>query len=98
MGVKWERQYTRGMKPPSIILFLLAFTASMPVAATEVFHWVDENGVQNFSQQAPGSSTSGVSQLTLDGMAPPGYDPEEDRYGVAIWLCTIQFKDRRARS
>ena len=33
------------MKPPSIILFLLAFTASMPVAAIDVFHWVDENGV-----------------------------------------------------
>ena len=64
------------------MLYLLACVASMPAAATEVFHWVDENGVPNFSQQAPGGNTSGVNQLTLDGTAPPDYDPEEDRYNV----------------
>jgi hypothetical protein len=70
------------MKSQRVMLFLLALTASMPLAATEVFHWVDENGVPNFSQQAPGGRTSGVSQLTVDGVAPPGYDPEEDVYNV----------------
>ncbi len=79
-GYRTKNVYEK--RPSGDILFLLAFTASMPVAAIDVFHWVDENGVPNFSQQAPGAGTSGVSQLTLDGMAPPGYDPEEDRYNV----------------
>ena len=64
------------------MLFLLAFFASMPVLATEVYHWVDENGVFHYSQNAPAGDVPGVSTMILEDTTPPDYDPEEDRYGV----------------
>jgi len=64
------------------MLFLLAFFASMPVFATEVYHWVDENGVFHYSQNAPAGDVPGVSTMILEDTTPPDYDPEEDRYGV----------------
>lgn len=71
------------MKFTGLALFLLVMLAGSPaVAATEIFHWVDENGVAHFSQSAPLSDVAGVSHLTLEDTTPPDYDPEEDRYGV----------------
>ena len=64
------------------MLFLLAFCASMPVLATEVYHWVDENGVPHYSQNVPTADVTGVSIIILEDTRPPDYDPEEDRYGV----------------
>jgi hypothetical protein len=55
---------------------------SMPVLATEVYHWVDENGVAHYSQHAPAADVAGVSKMILEDTTPPDYDPEEDRYGV----------------
>ena len=65
------------------MLLLLAFCVSMPVLATEVYHWVDENGVSHYSQNAPPGDVPGVSTMILEDTTPPDYDPEEDRYGVA---------------
>ena len=70
------------MKSTGLVLFLLAFLASMPVLATEVYHWVDENGVSHYSQNAPATDVDGVSKMILEDTTPPDYDPEEDRYGV----------------
>ena len=70
------------MKSTGFILLLLAFLASMPVLATEVYHWVDENGVSHYSQNAPTADVAGVSKMILEDTTPPDYDPEEDRYGV----------------
>ena len=70
------------MKSTGLVLFLLAFLASMPVLATEVYHWVDENGVSHYSQNAPATDVDGVSKIILEDTTPPDYDPEEDRYGV----------------
>ena len=70
------------MKLTQIVLLLLTCLVSMPVLATEVYHWVDENGVAHYSQNAPGAGVAGVSKLILEDTAPPDYDPEEDRYGV----------------
>ncbi len=70
------------MKPTGCVLLLLAFMASMPVFATEVYHWVDENGVSHYSQNAPATDVAGVSKMILEDTTPPDYDPEEDRYGV----------------
>ena len=70
------------MKSTGLVLFLLAFLASMPVLATEVYHWVDENGVSHYSQNAPATDVGGVSKMILEDTTPPDYDPEEDRYGV----------------
>ena len=65
-----------------IILVLLATIASTAAVANEVFSWIDENGVQNFSQKPPDGKIAGVSQLNLVDTTPQDYDPEEDRYGV----------------
>ena len=70
------------MKPTVFVLFLLAFVASMPVLATEVYHWVDESGVPHYSQNVPTADVTGVSIIILEDTTPPDYDPEEDRYGV----------------
>ncbi len=53
------------------------------LAGTEVYHWVDENGVSHFTQAAPSGDVAGVEKMTVEDTAPPGYDPAEDRYGVA---------------
>jgi len=60
---------------------LLAAMAAFPVLATEVYHWVDENGVVHFSQSAPPGNVSGVELMVLDTTQPVP-DPEEDLYGV----------------
>ena len=65
-----------------IILVLLATIASAAAVASEVYSWIDENGVQNFSQKPPDGKIAGVSQLNLVDTTPQDYDPEEDRYGV----------------
>ncbi|NND58084.1 MAG: DUF4124 domain-containing protein [Xanthomonadales bacterium] len=57
--------------------------ACTQVLATEIYHWVDENGVSHYSQSAQAGSPDGVKTMTLDDTAPPDYDPDEDRYGVA---------------
>lgn len=53
------------------------------VSGTEVYHWVDENGVSHFTQSAPPGEVAGVKKMTVEDTAPPDYDPDEDRYGVA---------------
>ena len=70
------------MKPMKRFLFLLAFLASSSVSATEIFHWVDENGVSNYSSTAPAGDVADVETVNLPDNTPPDYDPEEDRYGV----------------
>ncbi len=70
------------MKPTVFALFLLAFLASMPVLAAEVYHWVDENGVSHYTQSAPPADVNGVKKVILQDTTPSDYDPEEDRYGV----------------
>lgn len=71
------------MKDSYFLSAILCLAASAPLAATEVYHWVDENGVPNFSQNAPPGVTTAVSVLNVEDAPPPGYDPEEDRYDVA---------------
>jgi hypothetical protein len=71
------------MRSIGIALAFLALLASSPVVATEIYHWVDENGVSNFSSTAPPGLAEEVSKMTLEDTTPPDYDPEEDRYGVA---------------
>jgi hypothetical protein len=70
------------MKSTGFALLLLVLLAGSPVFATEIFHWVDENGVEHFSQSAPLTDVAGVSQVNLEDTTPPDFDPEEDRYGI----------------
>jgi hypothetical protein len=65
-----------------ITLVLLATIAATTLSANEIYHWVDENGVQNFSQTQPAGNTTGVSKMNLVDTTPADYDPEEDLYDV----------------
>lgn len=67
-----------------IFLALLAMMASSTAAAYEIYHWLDENGVPNFSQEQPDGKIPGVSKLNLVDSTPPDYDPDEDRYGIEV--------------
>jgi len=55
--------------------------AASTASGTEVYHWVDENGVVHFSQSAPPGNVSGVELMVLDNTQ-PAPDPEADLYGV----------------
>ena len=64
------------------IVLLLASLLAGPAAATEIYKWVDENGVMHFSQTAPDPTVDGVSQQKLRDTTPSDYDPDQDIYGV----------------
>ena len=64
-------------------LFGLSALAAGTVSATEVYRWVDEDGVVHFSQTAPTADVAGVSREVVENPVPPGYDPEQDIYDVA---------------
>jgi hypothetical protein len=65
-----------------ISLAILALVASSTAVALEIYHWLDENGVPNFSQEKPDGKIPGVSKLSLVDTTPADYDPDEDRYGI----------------
>ena len=68
-----------------IVVTLGLLAGAVPAMASEVYRWVDENGVVNFSDAAPGKAQPGaeVNTLTLEDTAPKDYDPEQDIYAVA---------------
>jgi hypothetical protein len=51
-------------------------------SGSEIFHWVDEDGVLTFSDWAPENSNVEVSKLVVSNSNPPGYDPNEDQNSV----------------
>ena len=68
-----------------IFIFILAWPALPPVAVaqtTEVYHWVDEDGVAHFSQTAPAKAEGEVRKLALEDTTPADYDPDADIFGV----------------
>jgi len=70
--------------------------------AQEVYRWVDENGVVNFSDTAPAAAAD-LNTVDLEDTTPRNYDPEEDLYNVAAQAERMQAlreqmeKDREAR-
>ena len=85
-------------------LVLLALCMSTRIAATEIYHWVDENGVPHYSQQAPGSDTRGVSKQALVDTDPTGNGEAEDVYNVeahekhmAEWRADREKQRKEAR-
>ena len=70
------------MKTKSPALFLLALLVSPTAFATEIYHWVDENGVANFSSTAPPGHNDQVKTVVLDDSPAPRYDPEKDPFDV----------------
>jgi len=63
-------------------LVLLAVFSGTNVAAIEIYHWVDENGVSHYGQYQPAGNIPGVSKLTLEDTTPPGNGQVEDIYNV----------------
>jgi len=60
----------------------LTLIAGTSVSAQEIFHWIDADGVQNFSQEQPAGDVPGLSKLYLEDTTPVDFDPEEDRFGI----------------
>jgi hypothetical protein len=61
---------------------LIFFISGDPAASSEIFHWVDEDGVLNFSDWAPENSDVEVAKLVVSNSNPPGYDPNEDQSSI----------------
>ena len=73
-----------------VTLAALLVIAGTKVLASEIYHWVDENGVQHFSQQKPVGDVPNVSQQILEDATPPGdgedvYNVEEHEKRMAVW-------------
>lgn len=67
--------------------------------AEQIYHWVDADGVQHFSQTAPSNTPTDVRTLDVDGSQPDSYDPNEDRYNVAAQAeATQAVRDRLAEN
>ncbi len=55
-------------------LALLAMITSPKVAAAEIYHWVDENGVPHYSQVRPEDDIPNVSMQKLEDTTPEQVD------------------------
>ena len=62
-----------------ITLAFIAVIACTKTAATEIYHWVDENGVPHYSQYRPGDDTQNVSTKKLEDTTP---DQVDDVYNL----------------
>ena len=85
----------------TILTLFFGLVAGQPSAlwAQEIYSWVDENGVQHFSEVAPGDANKEVRKLEIDGSQPADYDPAEDRYNVAAQQAEMQeLRDSLAES
>lgn len=71
-------------------LALAALIAGAPAAAQEIYRWVDENGVVNFSQSAPTPDTEGVATVVLEELREPDRDPDEDIFNVEATTARTQ--------
>ena len=64
------------------VLALCATGASAKTQASEVYQWVDENGVSHFSQQPPSKDTQNVSTQKIIDKQPSVGDQAEDIYNT----------------
>ena len=74
------------MTSGNAFILVVAFCAGLTLdsaRATEVYRWVDEDGVVHFSQTAPPGQETDVSKMSLADTRPSDYDPDADIYGVA---------------
>ena len=85
----------------SALVVCLAVTSGRVTAAPfEVYHWVDEQGVDHYSQERPPAEVTGVRVLLLEDTTPTEFDPEEDLYGVeeqAIRMAALREEMQQRR-
>ncbi len=60
----------------------LVLVAAGPLQAVEVYRWVDDDGVINFSQMAPIQSVNAVNRLTLIETLLVSADPHDNPYAI----------------
>lgn len=65
-----------------VLLVLLAVFAAANLAAFDVYHWVDQNGVAHYSQYRPASDIPNVKVQKLEDTRTPGDGQVEDIYNV----------------
>ena len=65
-----------------VTLVLLVLIANTNVAASDIYHWVDEDGIAHYSQFKPAIGTANVGKQKLENKAPPGDGEVEDIYNV----------------
>ena len=70
-----------GEKSLSATLLLAFSLAAGPAAATEIYKWVDEDGVTHFSDTPPDDGNKARS-LHLNASTPADYDPATDPYSI----------------
>lgn len=73
-----------------LFLFLLAMLCSSAVSSKEIYKWVDENGVVNFSEKAPASTDTGVSSFILEDTVPVEQGPDDDPFNVEATAARMQ--------
>ena len=61
-------------------LVFLIVVSSTNISASQIYQWVDENGVSHFSQQPPAKDTRNVSTKTIRDTAPNAGGQAEDIY------------------
>jgi hypothetical protein len=60
-------------------IIAIAFTAN--ANASDIYRWVDGDGVVHFSDTAPVENDE-VERLRVNNSNPPGYDPADDPYSI----------------
>ena len=71
----------RGEKYLSAALLLVVSLAADPAAATEIYQWIDDDGVIHFSDMPPEDSRA-VHSLNINASNPADYDPADDPYSI----------------
>ena len=71
------------LKLASQVALSLSLVGGITAKAGEIYHWVDKDGVQHFSQTAPASASEPVETLTLEDTPPLVSGTDEDIYNVA---------------
>ena len=69
---------------------IAAVLACGPAGATEIYRWVDENGVVNYSQTAPPPQVKASEKVAVEDDRPSDWDPEADIYGVEEQAARMQ--------
>ena len=65
----------------SRILRVPILMLAVNVHASEIYKWVDEDGIVHFSDTMPADDTK-VESLRLNATNPPDYDPSNDPYSI----------------
>ena len=80
--------YTHGVmsrKDKIIVIALIGLVAfaGSELSASEIYHWVDEDGVSHFSQQPPAKDTPNVSSQKIVDTTPSAGIQAEDVFNTA---------------